>query len=83
MKDQSKIERTLVKAVTTQNYEQVKEYLPKYELSIDNFADAKNNTLLNAAAQFGGTEIVKLLLHYGSDPNIQNVRASFSFIYLL
>eukprot|EP00347_Sterkiella_histriomuscorum_P002911 403366318 len=72
MKDQVKIESYIINAVTSQNSLQLKEFLPKYELSLDTFQDQHGNTLLIAATQLGAYDIVKQLLMQGSDPNVQN-----------
>ncbi|CDW78211.1 ankyrin repeat-containing protein [Stylonychia lemnae] len=83
MKDQGKIEKYIINAVVNQKYNQLKEFLPKYELSLDSFQDSNGNTLLSAATQVGGYEIVKLLLNYGSDANIPNNEGNTALHYAI
>ena len=64
------MESVIIHSVSSQNFELLRELLPKYELAIDSYVDLKGNTLLNQASQLGGLDIVKILLQYGADPDI-------------
>ena len=64
------MESVIIHSVSSQNFELLRELLPKYELAIDSYVDLKGNTLLNLASQLGGLDIVKILLQYGADPDI-------------
>jgi ankyrin repeat protein len=52
--------------------------VPKFHLSLDRVRDSNGNTMLNIAAANGYTDIVKILLDNGADPNIPNVSFPYS-----
>jgi ankyrin repeat protein len=51
----------------------LKYYLSRFHLSLDKSRDDEGNTLLLIATRSGATEIVKILLDHGVNPNQQNV----------
>ena len=79
--DRERLRIKFLNAVATNNSRLMLEMLQRYQGPFDNIFDEDGNGLVSCAAKYGDSEMVKLLLVRGFDPNTQDKLGNTSLHY--